>query len=381
MGYARTRRRYALRQSDPSCRARLRNYAKRLAIPTLALRDNLAFNRRELWRKLFEDLYSRAPELPCFPHNLLLTMPFKRKVVERFGDIRLDEIVKRFEGSSESGSARDQRVYEGIMDALGFSQNREPFRALATTVPIEILREVGRKFPSASLPVWEALFFGMAGLLPVPSAAFDLETNEYLIELRAEFETLQLATNLVPELAEGDWAHFRIRPLNTPYRRLALAALLAYAYFTKEEIEVLIQDGPIVEVGMSPYWERHTSFGNALESQQSLLGEERLEAILLNVLIPARISALDSLADRGIQRSHAAEKAKELRREWGDARTKSSANYLKVVEAELLESERVICVRSEQGTLFLKRNFCDRGRCSECPIGERLMAKGWKPLV
>jgi len=91
---------------------------------TLSLRDNLAFGRRDLWNKLFEDLYSRAPDLPCFPHNLQLSPRFKRKVLEKFGEARLDELVHRFDGVKGKGEERLQRLYEGVMDGLGYSQNR-----------------------------------------------------------------------------------------------------------------------------------------------------------------------------------------------------------------------------------------------------------------
>ena len=50
-------------------------------IPTLVLRDNLLFDRRDLWDALFRKLYDRSPELPCFPHNLQVPMRFKRKVL------------------------------------------------------------------------------------------------------------------------------------------------------------------------------------------------------------------------------------------------------------------------------------------------------------
>jgi len=42
-----------------------------------------------------------------------------------------------------------------------------------------------------------------------------------------------------------------------------------------------------------------------------------LEAIRLNAIIPARLSELGAMEDAGVQRSHAAEKVKELRQEWG----------------------------------------------------------------
>src|SRR5204862_3576115 len=103
---------------------------------------------------------------------------------------------------------------------------------------------------------------------------------------------------------------------------------------------------------------------------------ERASAIWLNVILPARIALLRITP---LAASEARVKEKTLRAEWGDRRTKSSAEYLESVRQELLEGESVVSVRSEQGALLLPRNYCERHRCSECPVGNRLIENGWKP--
>jgi hypothetical protein len=350
-------------------------------VPVLVLRDNLAFDRSDLWEGLFRKLYDRSPELPCFPHNLLVPMRFKRKVLEKFGEARLDELVDRLMIWSDGfvdETRLAERVYQLTMDALGYSQNRVPFRELSAIVPLERLRFVRKSFEENTRLTFEALFFGIAGLLPPPSSEFDSETNEYIIELNARWNVMQVTLELPEVLAENDWAFFRIRPANSPYRRLALAAVLAEKYFGRDEWSFrdgFFDQGPSVDLGDSPFWESRTSFGAKLPAPQSLLGDERQSAIWLNVVLPARIARLR------LEQGPEAGRAKEniLRSEWGETKTKSSAKYLNVIEQELLESENVNSVRSEQGALILRRNFCDLGRCSQCPIGNRLIENGWQP--
>ena len=349
-------------------------------VPTLILRDNLLFDRRDLWDALFRKLYDRSPELPCFPHNLLVPMRFKRKVLEKFGEARLDELVDRVliqEGEVITEERLLERVYQLTMDALGYAQNRVPFRELSAIIPLERLRFVGYTFANRR-HAFEALYFGAAGLIPKPSSEFDLETNEYILELTANWNAMQVTMRFPEILAESDWAFFRLRPANTPYRRLALAALLAEKYFSREDWNFrhpFFDEGPNVKMGDSPFWERGSSFSARLESPQLLLGDERHSAIWLNVILPARIAKLRFVASKSTD----AHKEKELRKTWGDTHTKASAKYLKTISEELLESESVKSVRSEQGALLLKRNFCDKGRCSECPVGYRLIEKGWSP--
>ncbi len=349
-------------------------------VPQLVLRDNLAFNHTDLWEALFRKLYDRSPELRCFPQNILLPMRFKRKVLEQFGAARLEELIDRLtlpDTEIRSEAHLLERTYQLIMDALGYSQNRAPFRELSSLLPVSRLRFVRNSFGDQSRLAFEALYFAVAGLLPKTSLEFDTETNEYLIELNALWHSIQQSMRFPEVLAESDWAFFRIRPANSPYRRLALAAALAERYFSREDWRFgheFFERGPVNSVKASPYWEMHTSFSSKLSSAQSLLGEERRSAIRLNVILPSRIARLrlepESMARRQQERT--------LIQEWGSMHTQASAKYLTTIGQELLEGETVSSVASEQGALLLERNFCESLRCSECPIGNRLLEKGWQ---
>lgn len=345
-------------------------------LPTLVLEDHLSFADRELWHRLFEQLYDRSPELPCYPHNIAVPIALKKRVVEGFGDARFEELVDRVILSDGLASENHfvERVYQLTMDALGYSQNRLPFRELSSLLPLSRLAFV-RKTTESTIPVFEALFFGTAGLLPMPSVDRDQETNEYLLELRAHWESMNVLLDIRETLAESDWAFFRLRPLNSPYRRLALAARLAWKYFSRPDWDRqtdFLQAGPSID-DVESYWCRHTAFSEPLRTESQLLGDERRSAIRLNVVLPARVARLRTLPE---SRSRT-EEISTLTAAWGNARTKSSAKYIRVLEQELLEGENVNCVRSEQGGLLLLRNFCEKRRCYECPIGDRLKLKGW----
>ncbi|HEY3876798.1 MAG TPA: DUF2851 family protein [Candidatus Kapabacteria bacterium] len=349
-------------------------------VPQLVLRDNLILNRSDLWDALFRKLYDRSPELPCFPQNILVPIRFKRKVLEQFGEARLEELIDRVTvsaGEFPSESEMLERVYQLTMDAFGYSQNRAPFRELSSLLPLTRLRFIRESFAENRIVSFEAVFFGAAGLLPKPSLEFDAETNDYLLELNARWNALQQTIRFPEVLAEHEWAFFRIRPANTPYRRLALAAWFAELYFSREEWKFrneFFTDGPMIELGERPYWEFHSSFASGQLTAQSLLGEERASAIWLNVILPARIAKARSEHENSAQKRD----ERELILQWGSARTQASAKYLSTIEQELLEGERVNSVRSEQGALLLQRNFCEKLRCSECPVGNRLIEKGWR---
>lgn len=335
------------------------------AIPTLSVRDNLSVSREDLWRSLFERLYARRPDLPCFPHNLLVPMKRKRKVIEQLAEVRLDELIGRFRASERT--VADRLIYSAMMDALGYSQNRQAFRELAAILPVDLVRTVVSQTPIARRAVvLEALYLGPGGLLPSPDTQFDRDTNEYLLEAHSCWQDILGRTSIPTVLTESDWAFFRIRPLNSPYRRVVLAAHLTELLFLREdEFWSHIEEALKPRLGQSPFWEMHTSYESLLDRPQALLGTERAEALLLNVFVPARLAALSETAA-----------AKEYRSLWINRRSTSSATYLKSMGQELLEGERLRSVGEEQGALYLARNYCEKFRCEECPIGTKILEKG-----
>jgi hypothetical protein len=343
-----------------------------LHVPTLVLRENLAVTNETLWKQLFEKLYDRAPELKCFPHNLLLPIRHKRKVVERFGEARLDELTTRF--FAKTSEEWEQKVYAALLDALGYSQNRKPFRELADILTPNVIRRVLTEFKDSDPALtMEALFFGTAGLLEQPSKELRSEVNEHLIDLQSRWSAVQPVISLALTLSVGDWAFFRIRPLNSPHRRLAAAAALATRLFTWGIDSLYAIVSQLIEQdGIDPFWETHTSFKSELAKPHSLFGKERAKAMLLNVVIPSLLARSSDRPQSDIR---------EMRKIWGEDRTASSARYLDTIEQELLEGENIKTVRSEQGALYLQRNYCEQGRCAMCPIGTRLQDKGWKGIM
>ncbi len=59
----------------------------------------------------------------------------------------------------------EQALYAGLLDALGYSQNREPFRLLSEGLPWAVVEAFLRGKPDSG-QFGEALFLGAAGLLP-----------------------------------------------------------------------------------------------------------------------------------------------------------------------------------------------------------------------
>ena len=102
-----------------------------------------------------------------------------------------------------------QTLYEGLMEALGYRANRQPFLKLAQRAPWPTLAvEAMAHFPEHRPAVLEARLLQFSGL-EAPARTTSRRPPGYGVPLQAD-----------------EWHTFRVRPANHPRRRIAGAARL-----------------------------------------------------------------------------------------------------------------------------------------------------------
>lgn len=145
----------------------------------IALKDTLAANPLFSFENIDVTTYpqfARATPTPC-SQLLCGWMPDeKNALLQSAGEERLWRKSERFAAAIQEKGA-DQILYEEVLCALGYKQNKAPFRRLAELVPLESLREEAR----GNLETAYALLMGVAGLLPKQSkAGWDAETKSFI---------------------------------------------------------------------------------------------------------------------------------------------------------------------------------------------------------
>jgi len=207
-----------------------------------------------------------------------------------------------------SRRAWDQLLYEGILEALGYSKNCAPFAALARTLRIGILRPFGFDGTSTMM----ALLFGTAGLLPVARHLPEPATRRYVGALRRRWREVRPA---VTRLHEGDWLFFRLRPANFPTARLAVATFLLPKLFGPSGTPPALR--PLLNAAISvhdvldairtvfsfepdEFWKHHVSFTGKSGTQGARLGGARLVSIIANVIAPAAELYAGIISRKGI---------------------------------------------------------------------------------
>lgn len=208
-----------------------------------------------------ERIAERHPNLPA-----LLAQ------IDQLGEARFLDKVLFYEAacSGESGGAA-QAIWAGLLEALGYSQNKAPFRTLAALLPfdsvveIELTARSRHESEAERLLTLEAAILGVAGLLPSQRRAKkapvlqgqllfedkqatkvvqnlekaelqeDWAAGRYTDELERRWQYLEQHIRAVTAfeadfkpLQATDWTFARLRPPNHPSRRIAgLARLLS----------------------------------------------------------------------------------------------------------------------------------------------------------
>ncbi|MBF0633329.1 MAG: DUF2851 family protein [Nitrospinae bacterium] len=230
---------------------------------------------------------------------------------------RYTEAMKRGDGARE--------LYAGIMESLGYSAFKAQFARLAAAVPVERLKETLDGVPWRSRRIMlQGVLFGVAGLLPDASILKlepEDETAGYVAKLREAWSHVSGKFDFKPEISPGEWRLAGTRPANYPIGRIAGIACFLSAHID-DDMETLflraldgMGDGggggsakrgiekveTLFETPPEEYMATHyTIGGKKLSRPRSLIGTDRVTAMMINVIIPymlARARRIKSAAE------------------------------------------------------------------------------------
>jgi hypothetical protein len=391
-------------------------------IPVLAIGEYLYPSKRSTWRAMIlEERAARLAKIKCFGRNNTVDSELVRSWVNRLAMERIELKIRRFEerlreltdeeylrlreppshyGEIPFGvnpeelppPAREhsphrfgglqtweQLVYEGIMAALGYDKNQEPFHRIASNLT---LRQIAENFSPASpgepCAKLEAALFSIAGLLqPIPETG-DKESRKHMKMLRNVW-TFCRPYYKGEMLNSADWQFLRLRPENFPTVRLAGAALLVPKLMRKSFFKYAVQiiKGNILSVReryvilesfltvhSEGFWSTHYRFGEkARKKVKTLIGAERAAEIILNAVLPICLLYARLFKDTAL-RDGAMAMVEECPPAGDYAATE-------IIERQLIKNRfKLDSAMLHQGTLQLYKFYCVEGRCSECAVGK-----------
>jgi hypothetical protein len=280
-------------------------------------------------------------------------------------------LIERFEEKSEliskifvlTGNDWEETLYRIIARYFGFRINTEPFEMLASSLPQKIIK----KHADNRFQV-EALLFGVAGMLDeglFPGAVND----EYYRNLVKEFKILKTKYSLSP-MHGWLWNFHRLRPSNFPTLRISqMASFLSSSHglfsriIESDDIERLKQ---ILRVSSSDYWNDHFVFGKRSISHIKHIGDQALDILLINAVIPV-IYSFGKIRNDNISKEKAVSfldlvspENNSIIKEWKSAGVEATSAFF------------------SQALIELRNRYCKKRRCLDCRIGCKLISSGLK---
>lgn len=269
----------------------------------------------------------------------------------------------------------DQVLYEGIMDGLGYSKNRDPFVKLARMVTLHLIRTVKLDTDTTAL---QSVFFGVAGLLPRVNAMEEKSSRTYVRTLLRSWK--QQRKNLpIGRLHSAEWQFFPTRPGNFPSVRIAAAASLVQKILREKLFREIIQcikspQSPgtgharlrkLLTVSTDGFWSHHYDFDTPAGKTINVLGTSRIDDIIGNTILPICLLYARMFRDLSV-REGAAGIFEEFPPLGENAITR-------LMSAQLLKGKMPLDTMSrQQGIIQLFKYYCSEGRCSECEVGKRV---------
>ena len=289
----------------------------------------------------------------------------------------------------------EETSYQILLEHFGFKKNNAPFLQLAKELPFKIIKKHSNQIFQI-----EALFYGMAGFLEgnrdlaignrkyneiqseVDNEKLEEEINEektYFENLQKEFRFLSHKYSLQgKEVNLSQWKFLRLRPANFPTVRIAqIIGLLSqqnHLFSTILNATDLKEFYKFFNIELPTYWKTHYNFGkknkedkNGKISQNSTLGKDAQQNLIINVIIPIRIA-------------HSLYRQKEdvLPKKWFNELKAEKNNIISLYKPlkNLQNSTfKIKTAAQSQSLLELYSQYCTVKKCLSCEVGKEILRK------
>jgi hypothetical protein len=341
-------------------------------VPVLALHKHLKAPPG-LAEELCQDFTSRTAMMPCRFTVRRLPQDSVTKILEHAGEARFVAKAVHYQAEVVREGAA-QALYAGVMEALGYSRNKLPFRELSRRVLLSTLEDTvcREHFGEECLARLQALLYGNAGLLPSQRpVGFQGSRDDAWVRA---LERIWSNTRNRDIMASADWHLFKVIPANSPIRRIAAMSYLVLKFGRRGMMQVMLDrlertgsDGILslernVTVTGDGCWSSHLDLCSRMYLRTPpLIGSGRARAIVVNAVLPFLYAW-----GRWSSQADLMKRARQLFRLYPKLASNSMERHMK---SQLGLSDAMLdsAIR-QQGLLAIYKNLCTEGRCGDCPF-------------
>ena len=239
-----------------------------------------------------------------------------------------------------------------LANNFGIKVNSDAFEKIARSLPVSTLAKHKNQIHQL-----EALLFGQAGLLQINF------TDSYPCMLQKEYLFYKAKYKLQP--IQASLFFLRMRPANFPSVRLAQLSMLinksSSLFSVIKESQSLKEIKELLNVTANDYWHYHYVFDEATAYKEKNLGTQMINNILINTIIPIVFAY-------GLYNREEAYKNKAL--QWLEEIAAEKNNITNAWAGLGIENKNAF---DSQALIELKNEYCNKKRCLNCAVGNRLL--------
>jgi hypothetical protein len=320
-----------------------------LNFPVLELKSRVS----NLLLKKYEGLMNAKSFIPCEQHisnvnDLVLIAWKERLMVERLQEkaLYVKDLLK------QNNQHWEEVFWQMIARNFGLKINSDAFEGIAKSISLSILGKHKNQ-----LHQLEALLMGQAGLLE------NVFVDDYAVMLQREYRFLK--QKYILEKNHFPVFFLRMRPANFPTIRLSQLASLVFQsnhLFSKiKEALNFSEVEKMFDVVANDYWHYHYSFDELTSFKKKALGKQMIQNIITNTVLPV-------LYAYGWYNNNEIYKLRAL--EWAEKLLPEKNNITKGFEKLGILNKSVY---DSQALIQLKNNYCNKKKCLECSIGNKIL--------
>lgn len=320
-----------------------------LPFSTLVLEDRVS----KFLLKKYDDLMNNPGFIPCQENASLVNDIVWQSWKQRLLVERLQSKAQQiFDHLKQNHNHWEEAFWWAIARNFGIKVNSTAFESIARSLPLSLLAKHKNQVQQL-----EALLFGQAGLLET------VFKEDYPILLQKEYRFLKKKYKL-QKIHEP--LHFLLmRPSNFPSLRLAQLAMLIHQsehLFSKiKETVSLNEIRKLFELTANDYWHYHYVFDEETMYKKKNLGQQMSNNILINTVIPV-IFAYGHYQQENEFTNRALNWLEQV---------KPENNSITLGFSRLGISNKTAF--DSQALIQLKNEYCNKKRCLDCAVGNKLM--------
>ena len=257
-----------------------------------------------------------------------------------------------FEYLTKNNNHWEETFWWLLASNFGIKVNSIAFEKIAKSLPISILAKHKNQIHQL-----EALLFGQAGLLE------NTFKDAYPAMLQKEYLFYKAKYKLQP--IQASLFFLRMRPANFPSVRLAQLAMLinqsVNLFSIIKESKSLKEIKVLLNVTANDYWHYHYVFDESTAFKEKNTGAQMINNILINTIVPIVFAY-------GLFNKEENYKAKAL--EWLEEISAEKNNITNAYTQLGIENNNAF---DSQALIQLKNEYCNKKRCLECAVGNRLI--------